>query len=123
MDYRIQQVPAQVMIPKKVMSEKLPVKGERFDQVLKQKQNQLTLSKHAEERLLERHIKIDESKWQQIADHVEKARTKGITDSLVLTNEAALVVSAKNHTVITAMAREDATDRIFTNINGTILID
>ena len=47
----------------------------------------------------------------------------GVTDSLVLTKEAALVVSAKNNTVITAMGRDEASSQIFTNINGTILID
>ena len=47
----------------------------------------------------------------------------GIKESLVLLNNAALIVSAKNNTVITAMDREEAIDQIFTNINGTIIMN
>ncbi|HET7657976.1 MAG TPA: flagellar protein, partial [Bacillales bacterium] len=54
---------------------------------------------------------------------VLQARQKGITDSLVVTKNAALVVSAKNNTVVTAMDRKEASTHIFTNINGTILMD
>lgn len=34
-----------------------------------------------------------------------------------------LIVSAKNNTVITAMDRKEAQTQIFTNINGTIILD
>ena len=94
-----------------------------FQSILDQKKSNLTLTKHAEERMVERNIIMNESKWQSIATQVEKAKAKGITDSLVLTDEAALVVSAKNQTVITMMNRQEATEKIFTNINGTIIID
>ena len=47
----------------------------------------------------------------------------GVKESLVLVDDAALIVSAKNNTVITAMNRAEATAQIFTNINGTILMD
>ncbi|KHF30907.1 hypothetical protein LR68_00397 [Anoxybacillus sp. BCO1] len=43
-------------------------------------------------------------------------------DSLVITDEAALIVSAVNQTVITAMHREEAQTQLFTNINGAIII-
>lgn len=47
----------------------------------------------------------------------------GVKESLVLLNDAALIVSAKNNTVITAMNRKEATEQIFTNINGTIIMN
>lgn len=82
----------------------------------------LKISKHAEKRLNERNIKIDQELWQRIEQKVNEAKVKGVHDSLVVTDQAALIVSAKNNTVITAMDRAEASSQIFTNINGTILI-
>ena len=83
----------------------------------------LAVSKHAQKRLTQRNIEIDSKTWMEIGDKVKEARKLGVTDSLVLTREAALVISAKNNTVITAMDRDEAKSQIFTNINGTILLD
>jgi flagellar operon protein len=83
----------------------------------------LTLSKHAKERLAQRGIDINQERWLQIEDKVKQAKAKGVSDSLVLLKDAALIVSAKNNTVITAMGRQEAAEQIFTNINGTILMD
>lgn len=84
---------------------------------------ELKVSKHAKERLIERNISIDEKQWQEISQKMGEAKQKGVTDSLVLTNDAALLVSMKNDTVVTAMNKAEATSRVFTNINGTILIN
>ncbi|PLT34207.1 TIGR02530 family flagellar biosynthesis protein [Bacillus sp. V5-8f] len=83
----------------------------------------LVVSKHAQIRLEQRNINIDSSTWARIGEKVQEAKKMGVRDSLVLTQEAALVVSAKNNTVITAMDREEASSQIFTNINGTIILD
>ncbi|MFP3720950.1 TIGR02530 family flagellar biosynthesis protein [Niallia circulans] len=85
--------------------------------------NTLNISKHANERLQQRGIKIDAAKWKAIEEKVTEAKKMGIKESLVLLNNAALIVSAKNNTVITAMDREEVTDHIFTNINGTIIMN
>ncbi|WP_209122380.1 TIGR02530 family flagellar biosynthesis protein [Alkalihalobacillus sp. BA299] len=83
----------------------------------------IKLSKHAEKRLHERGISIDEDKWTVIQDKLIEAKSKGINDSLVVLNNAALIINAKSNTVITALDRDEASTQIFTNINGTILID
>ncbi len=82
----------------------------------------LKLSKHATERLTERNIMISEAEWAHVTDKVNEAKAKGIRDSLVLMDQAALIVSAKNSTVITAMDRTEARDQLFTNIDGTIIL-
>ena len=74
-------------------------------------------------RLEQRDIHINEVRWEQIGEKVQEAKEKGVKESLVLLNDAALIVSVKNNTVITAMNREEASHQIFTNINGTILMD
>ncbi|PIC65629.1 flagellar protein [Sporosarcina sp. P13] len=82
----------------------------------------LKISKHANDRLQERGIQITDAEWARISEKVDEAKRKGIRESLVLTEQAALIVSAKNSTVITAMNRMEAKDQLFTNIDGTILL-
>lgn len=94
-----------------------------FAQHLKEVQtSNLKVSKHATERLAERNIHISDAEWKRVSDKVFEAKSKGIKESLVLMDQAALIVSAKNGTVITAMDRSEANDQIFTNIDGTIVL-
>lgn len=82
----------------------------------------LKVSKHAKARLYERKIEINDQQWLKIKEKMTEANSKGVNDSLVLVNDAALLVSTKNNTVVTAMSMEEATSKIFTNINGAIII-
>lgn len=83
---------------------------------------QLKISKHASERLNERNISISDREWQQITEKVFEAKDKGVKQPLVLLEQAALIVSAKNATVITALDRTEARQQLFTNIDGTIVL-
>ncbi len=85
--------------------------------------NELIISKHAKQRLEQRGIAINEERWERIGEKVMEAKEMGVKESLVLLEDAALIVSANNRTVITAMDRKEASSQIFTNINGTILMD
>lgn len=82
----------------------------------------LKISKHANERLVERNIHITNEEWDMVTSKVNEARLKGVNQPLVLMDQAALIVSAKNGTVITAMERSEAKNQLFTNIDGTILL-
>jgi flagellar operon protein len=88
-----------------------------------QSTSKLVVSKHAQERLTQRDIQISSDDWKKIEEKVSEAGKLGVTDSLVLLPEAALIISAKNKTVITALNREEAASQIFTNINGTIVLE
>lgn len=83
----------------------------------------LKISKHAEERLNQRNIDLSNEDWSLIVTKVNEARQKGVNDSLVLIKDAALIINAKNKTVITAMGREEVKSQIITNINGAIIIN
>lgn len=56
---------------------------------------ELIVSKHANQRLQERNIYISDADWAIVSDKVAEARSKGVNDSLVLMDQAALIVSAK----------------------------
>lgn len=86
------------------------------------KPTELKISKHANERLMARNINISDQEWQVVTDKVFEAHQKGVNQPLVLMDQAALIVSAKNATVITAMERIEAKEQIFTNIDGTIVL-
>ena len=86
------------------------------------KQQELKISRHASERMQERNIEISEDEWNHVTSKVMEARDKGVKQPLVLLDQAALIVSAKNATVITAMDRQEAKSQLFTNIDGTIVL-
>ena len=79
-------------------------------------------SKHAQTRLKDRNIQINETQLQKINDAVCKAEKKGIKESLVLIDNLALVVSVKNRTVITAVNNQETKENVFTNIDGAVIV-
>lgn len=82
----------------------------------------LKISKHAQARMEERKITISKENWQHLTEKLFEAKQKGVTDALVVMGDATLIVSTKNNTVVTALHKADADNRVFTNINGTILL-
>jgi flagellar operon protein len=82
----------------------------------------LKFSAHATQRLNERKIQLDQAMMGKVNDAVDKAAAKGVEDTLVLTPDAALIVSVKNRTVITAMDRGSLTGNVFTNIDGAVIV-
>ncbi|QST01589.1 flagellar protein [Pontibacillus sp. ALD_SL1] len=94
-----------------------------FKSVLQQELSSIKLSKHAQLRLKERNLYISETEWAKMEERMREANQKGVTDSLILMKDKALVVSTKNNTVITAMNKQEAQSQIFTNINGTIVME
>ena len=93
-----------------------------FDQALDQVKSPLKFSAHASQRLHERNIKLDQATMTKVNDAVDKAAAKGIEDTLILTKDAALIVSVKNRTVITAMDKSQMTGNVFTNIDGAVIV-
>jgi flagellar operon protein len=82
----------------------------------------LKFSAHASQRLQERKISLDPATMSRVADAIDKAEAKGVEDTLVLTKDAALIVSVKNRTVITALDRNNLSGNVFTNIDGAVVV-
>ena len=124
---RFRPIPTQPISITKSKKQSVPALGQGFNEHLQQAvqstDGKLTISKHAQLRMNQRNIDIDSTTWSKIESQVQQAKKMGVTESLVLTENEALIVSTKNNTVITAMNRQEASAQIFTNINGTILID
>ena len=119
----IQHIPYHPPIQPTVKQSTAQVSNQSFIDHLKQASTPLLkISKHATERLTERNISISEGEWQQITEKVFEAKGKGVKQPLVLLDQAALVISARNATVITALDRTEAKQQLFTNIDGTIVL-
>lgn len=121
----INRVPLQPTIRQSLTTKQVTSPKQSFLQHLQEAtvKTELKVSKHANQRLAERNIHISEAEWQLVSEKVSDARSKGVNDSLVLMDQAALIVSAKNATVITAMNRTEAKNQLFTNIDGTIVLN
>ncbi|MEW9501300.1 TIGR02530 family flagellar biosynthesis protein [Jeotgalibacillus marinus] len=120
---RFTPIPSQPITPKGKQLN--PTSSKRFADELQgvlAKSDQLKISKHANDRLMQRNIDITDAQWQRVEEKVNEAKLKGINDSLVLLNDAALIVSVKKQTVITAMGMADINNQIFTDIDGTIIL-
>ncbi len=85
-------------------------------------QDRLKVSGHAQTRLQSRNIELGQAEWNRVLDGVEKAAAKGAKESLVLVDNAALVVSIKNRTVITAVDQQHLKENVFTNIDSAIIV-
>lgn len=82
----------------------------------------LKFSAHATQRLRERQISFDPETMAKMNDAINKADAKGVQDTLILTDKAALIVSVPNRTVVTAMDKNNLNGNVFTNIDGAVII-
>ena len=83
-------------------------------------QEALKFSKHASERLNDRNILLTPTQMERLVDGTQKAREKGVKESLVCVDDFAFIVNVKNNTVVTALNQED--DKVFTNIDGAVIV-
>ena len=79
-------------------------------------------SNHAVERMQTRGISFNKADMDRLNEAVGRAANKGSKDTLVLMNDAALIVSVKNKTVVTVMDKAALKENVFTNIDSTIVM-
>lgn len=99
----------------------------KFEDVLKVKKaegqgEKLRFSKHAGERLADRDISLTDEQLRRLEEGTKKAEEKGINESLVLMDNMAFIVNIKNSTVITAMNQQESMEKVYTNIDGAVII-
>jgi len=83
---------------------------------------EIKFSKHAQERLSLRDIKLNQEAITKLNTAIDKAAKKGAKESLILMNDLAFVVSVQNKTVITAINGANIKDNVFTNIDSAVVI-
>ena len=82
----------------------------------------LKFSNHAVERMSQRGIRFTPEEMVKIEDAARKAAEKGAKETLIFTDENALIVSSKNDTIVTVMDKNTLKENVFTNIDSTVVI-
>lgn len=113
-------------MPKDSNIKELEKKSISFEEVLSTKQktkvedtNGIRFSKHANDRLAYRNIDLSKEQMERLENGTNRAREKGIQESLVMVDDLAFIVNVKNNVVITAV--NDTEDAVFTNIDGAVI--
>lgn len=99
--------------------------GSSFSEILAERIKASTgvnFSKHAIERVTQRNVDIDSERMERLSEGIRLASQKGLGEALILVDQAAFIVNAKNNTVITAVSGEDLKGNVFSNINGAVII-
>jgi len=86
------------------------------------KQGQVKMSAHAAKRLADRNVEFSANDQARLEAAVDRIESKGADKSLVLMDDLALLVSARNRVVITALDSASAKDGVFTNIDSAVII-
>ena len=112
----------QTQTPRK--SEKNKVDGPSFASALDASLSApgIKFSQHAQDRLKARNITFSTNDLENLAGAVNSVASKGSKESLVVMGDAALVVSVKNRTVVTAMDKSQMKGNVFTNIDSAIIV-
>lgn len=106
-----------------------PPAGEPFDVLLREQLLQqqapaapsVKFSTHAQQRLQQRDITLDDEDVAKINQAVDRASEKGAKESLILLDDMAFVVSVKNRVVITAVDQPSMKQNVFTNIDSVVI--
>ena len=87
-----------------------------------QSSSPLKFSAHALNRIKDRSISMNEELKGKLERAVDTAAQKGSKESLILSDNAAFIVSVRNKTVITVLDRNQMNGNVFTNIDSTVVI-
>ena len=82
--------------------------------------DQVKISNHAQKRLLERDIKLQQTDMNLINKAMDDLKEKGAKESLMIYKDMAFIASVDNRTIITAMQNQEVD--IVTNIDSTIIV-
>jgi flagellar operon protein len=95
--------------------------GTSFADLLQEAQG-LKFSKHAQSRMQNRQITLDDDGLNRLAEAVAKAEKRGGRESLVLMDDLAFIVNVREKTVVTAIeAKDQRSEGVFTQIDSVVL--
>lgn len=94
---------------------------EMFSKELASERN-ISISKHAHERMFSRGIELNPERLNQIADAMDKAQNKNSRETLILADDAAYVVSIKNRTIVTVFDKNNLREGVVTSIDSAVIL-
>ena len=94
-----------------------------LNQEIQKSKGDIKISSHANKRLLERKIVLNDHDLEALGNAMDKAKSKGARESLMLYKNIALIASVTNRTVITAMDPKNSNENVFTNIDSAVIVE
>ena len=91
-----------------------------FEDIFREELSKLKFSSHAQSRLSSRDINLNQQDITRLEDAVSKANEKGASESVVMLDKNAYIVSIPNKTVITVVDSNNMEDRVITNIDSVV---
>jgi flagellar operon protein len=85
-------------------------------------QGALQFSKHAQDRLRLRDIRLSPDQLSRIQKGIEEVAQKGGKDSLVICGDISFVVNVPNRTVVTALDINQSSNHVFTQIDSAVIV-
>jgi flagellar operon protein len=84
------------------------------------KNDNIKISAHAEQRMLERNIRLQKNDIDRLKTAMNDLEQKGAKESLMLYKDMAFIASVSNRTIITTMQNSEMD--IVTNIDSAIIV-
>jgi len=104
-----------------IKTNKIDKNDNSFRDLLDLKSEELKFSTHANQRLDKRNIDLSRNSLERLNTAIDKAISKGSREALVLLDNAGFIVDARSKTVVTAFNLNSMKDKVFTNIDTTVL--
>jgi flagellar operon protein len=91
-----------------------------FKQILQQKVAKISVSKHAQQRLITRNLQLQPEDMSQLSTAMNELQAKGSKESLLVYKNMGIIANVQNRTIITAMDMNEL--GTVTNIDSTKFI-
>ena len=88
----------------------------------KSDEGEVKFSRHASERLRDRGIELSDGDVTKISQGMDRVGAKGARDSLLLYGDLGLIANVPNRTIVTAIDENSMQEKVFTNIDSTVII-
>ncbi len=101
------------------------VSNKNFHEILENidKNNvEIKFSKHATKRLSNRNMDISLEDMVRLEKAFRTAENKGVKDALILMDNKAFIANISSKTVITTINKDQLEEKVFTNIDGAVII-
>lgn len=99
-----------------------PAASSGFADAVARKRAALKFSGHAQEQMAGRRIALSPEQMDGLRRAVDLAEEKGAKTPLVLLGDVAVIVSVPHRTVVTAIAKDQLKERVFTNIDSAVIL-
>jgi len=80
------------------------------------------VSAHAQQRIEQRGIRMDGTDQQALGQAIDRLDQKGARQALLMRDDAAFIVNVPSRTLVTAMAQDELSTRVFTQIDSAALV-